>query len=240
MKIINSSMKCQDEEETKIEQLSLQFGIKKEKAEQISIEIRKSIVQNYVTSMIADSRVSPDELMVLEKLQKDLSVEINMGDESKKTLEKFKNLWISENSDLPIIDADIMLQKGEQCFFNGYVDLYGNRKITTSVSYGGPTFRMKIMKGVYYRAGNLGINRQTEDQLTLIDNGKLYITNKRILFSGKQNKTIKYNQIIDLTPYTDAVVIIKDSGKSPTFVLKGADGEIVTAIIARVIKDTQQ
>jgi len=238
--IFIASKKCQEEEENQIEQVRIQFGIDEEKAVQIATECRKNIILNYAKSIIEDERVSPDEIRNLEEMKKNFNVEINMGEESKKAIEKYKTLWLIENSDIPIVEADIMLQKSEQCYFNGFADLYENRKITKSVGYAGPTFRMKIVKGVYFRAGNVGISRQTEDRLTLIDSGKLFITNKRILFVGKTNKTIKYNQIIDLTPYTDGVEIVKDAGKSPTFLLKDADGVIVTAIIARNIFDSQQ
>lgn len=239
--ILIVSNKWEEEEKIKIEQIRTQFGIGEKIADQIVTDCRGAIVKNYVNQMIADSRVSPQEIETFEKLQKDLDIEVSMNDESIKALGKYKNLWIIENGELPIVEANIILQKNECCYIQCKAKLYENRTVTKRVSYGGPTFRMKIVKGIYYRAGNLGVARQTEDIKTLIDEGILYITSKRILFNGsRQNKTYKYNQIIDLVPYNDGVEIVKDSGKSPTFYTFDADGEVVTGTIARVIKETQQ
>lgn len=237
---INRTKKYQDEEEAQFRKLGEQFGLSNDQADQISSEIRNSIVQNYVNSMIADFRVSPEEIRNYETLCKDLSVSVSMDDESKRTLEKYKRLWNIENGDLPVCTAEVILQKSEVCHFKTNAELYEDRKVTTGIKYGGSTHSIRIAKGWYYRTGNISTARKSEDVQTLIDSGVLYITNKRILFNGsKGNKPIRYNQIVDLTPYSDGIKIVKETGKPQTFIMDYPDGESLTAIIARMIKDSQ-
>lgn len=233
--------KYQDEEEAQLRKLGEQFGLSNEQADQITVEIRTSIVQDYIKSMIADFRVSPEEIKTYETLCKDLSVSVSMDDASKRTLEKYKRLWKIENGDLPVCTADIILQKSEVCHFKTNAELYEDRKVTTGVKYAGPTYRMRIAKGLYYRMGNISTARKSEDVMTLIDSGVLYITNKRILFNGsKGSKPIRYSQIVDLTPYSDGIKIVRETGKPQTFIMSYPDGEALTAFVTRMIKDSQE
>lgn len=237
-KIIQETLNVGREEEKLIEEYRTLFGIDEEIRDEIKFEVTNSLVKDYYDKMIADERVSPDEIAYAEQLAKNLNVSVNMSEESKSTLERFKKLWIIENGDLPIITPEIMLPKNEVCYLKSSVNLYENRKVTKRVGYAGPTARVKIMKGVYFRAGNVGVTRQTEDTLTNIDSGNLYITNKKILFKGNiVNKTYRYNQIIDIIPYSDGLELVKDTGKSPTFISLDESGEIIASTIARVMKD---
>jgi hypothetical protein len=118
--------------------------------------------------------------------------------------------------------------------------LFELRTKTEGYKYRGPAVRLRITKSLYYRTGDIKTTRETKDVITLIDSGDLYVTNKRILFNGgKGNKVIKYSQIIDLTPYTDGVKIVRDTGKEINFQLSEQDGEVLTATITRLIGDQQ-
>jgi hypothetical protein len=64
--------------------------------------------------------------------------------------------------------------------------------------------------------GQVGVQRLSEDVLTKIDSGIIYLTSKRLLFQGgRGNKTVRLGSIFDFTPYTNGVDIQKDAGKSP-------------------------
>lgn len=229
--------KYKAEEADQFEQLSKQINLSTGEADQVVNEVRKAIVENLVSKMISDSRVSPEETEAFEKLCKDLDVSIDS--ESKKGLYRYQGLWNIDNGTLPVCEVDIILQKNEICHYEADAKLYEDRKVTTGVKYGGTTHSIRIAKGWYYRTGNINTARKSEDVMTLIESGVLYITNKRILFNGeKGNKTIRYNQIVDLTPYSDGVKIVKETGKPHTFILDTLDGESLTATIARIIRDS--
>jgi hypothetical protein len=240
LEILTNSKKFQIQEITQIEKLRQTLEIPVDNANHIIEEVKKKIVQDCMDNMISDKKVSPLEMESFELLCKDIDVTVKMDDKTRVELEKYKRLWIIDEGDLPLYESDIILQKNELCHYRVNAKLFENRKITKRVSYAGNTFRLKIAKGWYYRVGDVGVARQTEDIMSLIDEGVLYITNKRILFNGsKNNKAIRYNQIIDLNPYSDGVEIVKETGKSPTFQIDNQDGDALTATIARIIRDNQ-
>jgi hypothetical protein len=102
------------------------------------------------------------------------------------------------------------------------VDLYEERKVTKSVSYRGPTLRLKIFPGVYYCAGNFHVGRKTENEFVKIDTGFLYVTSERLIFTGSiSNKTIKYSKITNFRfEHDEGIEIVKDSGNSQYFIYK--------------------
>lgn len=238
VKTLNRTKKYQDEEIKEFEQLTRQLNLTTGEADQVVNEVRKNIIEEYSEKMIADFRVSPEETETLERLCKGLDVTIDSR--SREQLKEFQLLWNIDNGELPVYEPDIFLHKNEFCHYKANVDLYENRKVAAGVKYAGPTYRLKIAKGFYYRLGNINTQRVSKDVMTLIDSGVLHVTNKRIIFNGsKQNKTIRYNQIVDLHPYSDGVEIVKETGKPTTFLLKISDGVALSATIARFIRDSQ-
>jgi hypothetical protein len=72
------------------------------------------------------------------------------------------------------------------------------------------------MKGVYYRVGSISGQHVTQEEWKLIDQGKVYLTNKRILFVGsKKNSTIRLDKMLSFTPYSDGIQINQETGRSP-------------------------
>lgn len=227
-----------DEIESQLEQLGISLNLPSDQATKSINEARMSIVQSFSNKIISDRRVSPDEKKDFEELCKNLRVTASYDPVGTKNLQKFELLWKVENAELPVYATEIFLQKNESCHFKADVKLHEIRKVSTGVQYHGSTYRMKIAKGWYLRSGNIKGSRQYQDVMTLIDTGVLYITSKRILFVGeKGNKTITYSQILDLTPYSDGIQIVKSTGKSPFFELIHEDGEVLAATIGRIITD---
>ena len=238
VRTLNRTKKYRDEEVNEFKQLTKQLNLTAGEADQVVNEVRKKIIEDFSAKMVADFKVSPEETESFERLCKDLDVTIDR--QSREQLKKFQLLWNIENGELPVYEPNIILQKKEHCHYKADVSLYENRKVTEGVRYAGPTYRLKIAKGFYYRLGNINTQRISKDVMTLIDSGELHITNKRIVFSGsKGTKTIRYNQIVNLNPYSDGVEIIKETGKSPTFMLNNSDGVTLSATITRLITDQQ-
>jgi len=236
---LNRTKKRGDEEEALFEQLREQLGLTEHESNTIISEVVGYIVQNFFDDTISDSKYSPDEREAYEKICEQYGASAVFDDATKKQLEKYENFWRIENGELPVYETEIFLQKGEVCHYLGFAKLYENRTKTTRVKYRGPVFRLKITKSLFYRMANMAVDKETKDVMTLIDSGVLYVTNKRILFTGsKGNKTIRYGRIVDLTPYRDGVKISKDSGGAPIFELSDPDGEVLTATIVRIIQDT--
>lgn len=119
------------------------------------------------------------------------------------------------------ISVDIFLQESEFCYLAEKVDLYMEKKVTKRISFHGPTLKLKIIPGVSFRAGNIGVGKKTEIEFEKIDSGILYITSKRLLFVGSSsNKSIPYKKIIDFNKHGEGIEIVKDTGSNQFFMMK--------------------
>lgn len=171
---------------------------------------------NYINEVLANERVSPENEKKIIEIIKNFGIKFSIDSKKEELLERYKLYWKLENEELPVIKSDIIIQKSEKLHFRTNVKWLEQRRITKRINYGGPTARIKIAKGLYYRIGSLSVQRATEDIWQTIDSGQLFLTNKRLIFMGSSgNKTIRLNSIIDFKPYTNGVDIQKETGKSP-------------------------
>lgn len=97
------------------------------------------------------------------------------------------------------------------------VDWFEEKTVTTAINYGGLRFNSGG-QGVHYTMGSLSIMQNTRTYFNHIDRGSLYITNKRIVFVGKeknQNRTINLDDILEFSLFRNGFLIGKSNGKKP-------------------------
>jgi len=226
-----------EEERNNLIKLKENIAISDDLAEMIESEMAQKFVSNYLDKAVSDRRLSDDELKELDRISKNLNVKVSYDYQTKQQLDKYRLFWVIENGEIPIVNVDIALQKNEKCYFSTYTEFLEFRTVTQRINYGGVTGRIKIAKGVYYRVGSIKPQRVTSEQLVRIDSGKLYLTNKRLIFvGGRKNTSIRIDKILSITPYSDGVEIIKDSGKNPFFQFN-ADPEVFAMILTRLINE---
>jgi hypothetical protein len=173
-------------------------------------------MQNFIDLAIADERLSPDEETEINNIANNLGINLSFDDHSQKSLDRYRLYWQIENGIIPEIISDINLYNGEKLHFKTQVDWVEHKQITRRLNYGGPTARLRLTKGVYYRMGSLGVNKTTEDIWQKLDSGIVYLTDRRIIFMGSRgNKNIRLNRILTYNPYSNGVDIQKSAGKSP-------------------------
>ncbi len=166
-----------------------------------------------------------------------LGIEVITDDTTEGALDRFRLMWRIAHGEPPTIDVPINLQRGEVCYFATDTTWSEMRRQTRRVRYAGPTMRLKICKGVYWRMGDLAFQPVSNDVLTTIDQGTIFITNKRVLFMGDmKNRSIRLQKILDITPYRDGVMIDKDAGKSP-FLGFSENIDLMAACLARALQD---
>lgn len=205
-------------------------------ADKLYNESATKLLQDYVNRITSDQRISPEEENELNELTKNLNVDLNLDNNSKSAFQKMKLFWKIENGDIPVIEANINLQKKEVCYFVTNVKWYEMRTVTKRINYGGPTLSIKIAKGLYWRTGSMNVQNVSQDIMKLIDIGTLYLTNKRLIFMGqKNNKTINLNKILDFTCYKNGFDIQKDTGKSP-FIEFSENVDLFAIIFGQCIK----
>ncbi len=179
-------------------------------------EVVIPLLQNYLEPIFKEERFSREEREKLENFLRGGGAKIPKDQEEQ--LQLFTQYWEIEQGVLPVIEPDINLQKSETLHYTTTIEWMEYRKVTKRINYGGPTVRIKLAKGFYYRAGSLQAQSVSEDVLKVIDSGQIYLTNKRLIFVGARgNKNIRLDKILTINPYTNGVAIQKDSGKSPFF-----------------------
>jgi hypothetical protein len=155
-------------------------------------------------------------------------------------LTKGEARWRAEFGELVEVDAGLMLAKGEVCYWTSDAELLQMKRVTVGLTYGGPSLRIPIMKGLSWRMGSYRGMRHTADQLVSIDHGQVAITNQRIIFNGPlKNLVIKLGRIIDLAGYKDGFTVDQPTGISPTFIIPG-DPVVPFRLITRLSREAQE
>ena len=193
------------------------------------------ILNKTLERIAKDKRYTQYEERELNELARSFKIDLTIDNETRLMLDKFRLFHEIDNGNLPVLKSDINLQRLESLHFKTHVTWQEQRKVTTRYNYAGPTLRIKIVKGVYYRAGSLAIKPTTEDVWQNIDAGMLYLTSQRLIFMGaKGNKLIPIKKILDFKPYSNGVDIQKDSGKSP-FLKFSQHTDIFAMILSRLM-----
>lgn len=144
-----------EEKENLLEELQAKFDLPDNVVKPISEEVRGKTLQNYVNEMLADGEISPEEDDELEAAAASLSIEMIIDEQNKSSMDKMRHIWKINHEELPVIDVDIHLRKGEKCYLTQDVSWYETRVVKRNVSYGGTTGRIRIAKGLYYRYGDV-------------------------------------------------------------------------------------
>lgn len=113
------------------------------------------------------------------------------------------------------IDVYINLDENEYCYFESRSEWHEYQTVTKRFNYGGLMGRIKLAPGIYFRIGSIIPHRVAKDELTFIDEGRVYFTNKKVIFDGQyKNKSISLNNIIGISQYSNGLEIERSSGRS--------------------------
>ena len=222
------------EERDRLDLLRTALRLDEDKAAGIYAARAKEIMQSRFSEMVSDKRVSDAEIATFEKRAEALGARMELDYSARELVERFRTFWRIENGTFPEVYAPINLQRGEKCHFSTDATWFENRTVTKSVRYGGPAVSIKIMKGLYYRAGSFNVQRITQEEMRQISSGTLYITNKRIVFHGDpKNASIRFSSVISFVPYSDGIEIEKTSGRNPIF--RFSDGEYASVLLGALL-----
>jgi hypothetical protein len=188
----------------------------------------------------ADRRLSPEEEGQLQALATDLGLSVTADEATAALLDRFRLLWRIENGELPEQEAPIRLGKGERCHTVLQVSHHEFRTVTEAVGYTGPTARVRLAKGIYWRFGAIKVAPIRRDVLKELDTGTLYVTSRRLLFDGtKGSRAFPYTKIINVKLYQDGLQIERDTGKDQYFQFTG-DAELLGAILNGAMREEEK
>ena len=233
-----SDEKLTTEELARLEKLALALRLPeraRRKAQEVPIQ---EIVERVLARVVADRRLSPGEEQALRDLQRNLGVpELRFGPATQLALDKYALLWRIENGELPLIagPAPIQLQEGEVCHLACRSFWHELRNYTARTERPGPAPSVKVPRGLTYRVDGAAPKRITRDGLAPVDWGLLYVTSRRLVFVGqKTREAIRFNELLGLEVFADAIVLEKTSGRRPHLFLEG-DVEVIAAVITETM-----
>lgn len=216
------------EEKQNLENLAKKLRLPDEVAKAIRSKNYQALLQQAYDEALRDRRLSPAEEEELKALAENLGASAALDSGSQAALAHFRLLWRMEQGELPDVPVSIHLKRGEVCHASAAASHHEYRTVTKAIRYAGPMARVRIMKGLYYRVGQVSFDRVTQDYLKLLDVGTLYLTNKRLFFDGGQkNTSIPLSNVIDFTMFSDGIQIQKDSGKDQFFQCPFGDSLVV-------------
>jgi hypothetical protein len=230
-----------------LETLQRELRLSQEAAQRIYSTTAQEYLARYLQVAISDERFSPKEEEEINAISKSLGVRITYNEETKSLLDRYRLYWMIEHEALQEIEVGIKLQRNEKCYLHCDVDWYQykRRKLdnarpaigTHQVRDDRPMLRTPICQPCYWRMNRLGLQIISDDVMTQIDSGRLFLTNKGLIFRGTQeNITIGVTEILDLIPYQNGVEIREESGQK-LFLGFSRDIDIFAVTLGRVIQD---
>ena len=125
---------------------------------------------------------------------------------------------IENNCAIPLLDSSpsVMLKKGEVPFLSlENVQLKEPRSVrVTHGGHAGP--RIRVAKGISFGMGTFGAKSESHEEIRVIDQGNLLLTNKRLVFSGgKRSTNIQLKKVVSIDPFDDGIAVRRE-GKQKT------------------------
>jgi hypothetical protein len=233
-----SDEKLTPEELTRLERLAAALRLPeraRRKAQEAPIQ---EVVERVLARVVADRRLSPAEEQALRDLQKNLGLpELRFGAATQAALDKYALLWRIENGELPFMPGPgpTPLQEGEICHLACRSFWHELRNYTVRVERPGANASVRVPRGLTYRVDGAAPKRVARDGLAPVDWGSLYVTSRRLVFIGQKTREgTRFNELLGIEVFADAIVLEKTSGRRPHLFLEG-DVEVIAAIVSEVM-----
>ena len=231
-----SDSSLSEDEQMELDSITKKFNLT---SEDIG-KLQKTAVLGVYQDVVSDKRITEEEKQSLGVLLDHFGLKAIDIDFDQKSFNKFYSLALVERGILPEIkegnhDLNIIFKNGEVLHFGAVSVLRKFKRVTTRVNYGGFTGSIKIMKGVRYRVGSIGVGTQSKEILAAEDSGIFYITNQRVGYIGSRKQfSIPFNKIHSFEIRSEGMFIFKE-GKEAPFILTLDDYELASAMVSFII-----
>lgn len=199
-----------EQDRATLDRLKIDTGLPDAIAKKVSDNVRSAYINKYFQNILKNKRVSPKEEEDLIRVTENLNVNLTMNEENQLLFNRYKLYWELENLDVPVIEADTPLQKNEVCHY--------------------------IFKTVEWLEPRVQSSKYGTTYLKSIDEGRAYLTNKRLILIGdSKNFIIRLEDIVSARLEKDlaSVFINKLTGRSPTLRLK-QNADILSVLLKRL------
>lgn len=132
---------------------------------------------------------------------------------------------------------DLQLEKNEVLHLAGSAILIGLKTRRSPAVYHGLSVRVPIAKGLSYRAGTSSRVGERTEEWSKIEEGGLYLTNRRLLFQGeKRNASVRISKVTRITECGNNVVRLDKETGQP-FVFFSKYDALFSATLERLVSD---
>gem|GEM_PF-1516631 len=207
------------EEKAFLHELEDTLCLPKKLSEKISYEVSSGFLREKLSLVSEDQRLSPEEEKELRAISTSLGMSVSAQSVSGKHLQRMKLYWALENLNLPIVPSGVPLQKGEVC--HCMAESVEWKKVSGR-NWSAPHSTQRLFDGSEVPVATAYGGRYLES----VDHGTVYITSRRIIFDGMENRiSVKLEKILRVKAYAGALEIVREIGKNPIFHCK-EPGEI--------------
>lgn len=169
---------------------------------------------------------------------KAMGVNLSMDAKTQNRLDSARRVWTLCRNPLQQVPCELDLGP-EGCYWTKEVEFAQNKNVTSRRSYGGFGGSIKIWGPLRFRSGSYAVDRQTEQRLVRIDRGTLVFTSKRVIYSGAvKSLNFRLTKILDITVYSDAIEIDRDSGGDVIFIFESGQAE-AAIILRRLVRQAK-
>ena len=214
---------------------------------EVIAEVRKTVFGELLTQQIqaALTQDDGDELIEPAKVKaindQAMALGVRMSEELPDLavrMRQAEELWNLYRAPLQPVGCDLDLG-AEGCYWTTQVDFYQKKRVMVRRSYGGFSSSVKIFGSLRYRVGSYDVERETEDQVVKIDSGILAFTAQRVIFKGEiKNFNFKYGKILDVTAYSNALVVARDTGGDNICLVPSGQKE-AAVILRRLVRQAK-
>lgn len=199
----------------------------------------QSLTTDGVKSMITNGEtIDPDRFYKEEQEKKNAEIAVQKEKQRIEEQKQQETLDWMKNGDLTDVARGtdkLILHKNEYLFYEitGDVPWYEERTHTERRGYSGMGVSFRVAKGVYLHSGRSYPMNRKYTQNEIVHSGEILLTNKRLLLvSPNDSAQINLSSIVNITPYTDGIMIQKNRGKDVT--LGDFDGEELAILLTRL------
>ncbi|MFB9075959.1 hypothetical protein ACFFLS_13580 [Flavobacterium procerum] len=218
-------------EEDFLEKIENDLELPKQTVNRISNDVKMGFIHNYANNIIRDLELTPNKEQELQNIAESFRIDLKFDKETTEKLARLHLYWKLQNLPLPTVSCNIEIQKSELCYFK--IDSAQWHELKNykhkPVDYNS---NVKELKRFYLNTQKTNNTVYTK----YIDSGSLYLTNKRIIFIGRnKNLNIRFEKILRLTPQSNGIEIDKETIKS-VFIKIYNQADEFSLILDRLIK----
>lgn len=216
-----------DKAETALAQFATGIGLDADDLEKIRQDKFLHELEPIKQQIGATLMATDDDMDAIRRLEKKHGVEVTI--DGCFDLARWVYLIETKGQLPPPVTTDLMLEANESCYYS--IATIWHQSRVARRGYSGTSVSIPSgIKGVRFRFG--GYTPISSEAITPLANGRLYVTSKRLLFSGDtRNTTVNLDKIVNCHIYSDALKIEKRTGKPDFFTMSPDSARYILALV---------